>query len=104
MDQKKLRAELFSFEDFERTNKARKPSYHLVERFFKDLSNGHIVLELGFPILSEIFASFKNWFAHKNRTISNLIRDLTRAWHWSKIEKNTDKIAIQSFTVPRARE
>ena len=23
---------------------------------------------------------------------------------WSKIEKNTDKIAIQSFTVPRARE
>ena len=23
---------------------------------------------------------------------------------WSKIEKNTDKIAIESFTVPRARE
>ena len=23
---------------------------------------------------------------------------------WSKIEKNTDKIAIQLFTVPRARE
>ena len=23
---------------------------------------------------------------------------------WSKIEKNTDKIAIQSFTVPRASE
>ena len=33
-----------------------------------------------------------------------LTRRLSHAPLWSKIEKNTDKIAIQSFTVPRARE
>ena len=30
--------------------------------------------------------------------------DLLAGTLWSKIEKNTDKIAIQSFTVPQARE
>ena len=35
--------------------------------------------------------------------VEPLIRE-SWATLWSKIEKNTDKIAIQSFTVPRARE
>ena len=34
---------MFSIKDSERTNKARELSYHSDERFFKDLSDGHIV-------------------------------------------------------------
>ena len=35
---------------------------------------------------------------------TEVIDDWSGITLWSKMEKNTDKIAIQSFTVPRARE
>ena len=45
-----------------------------------------------FDIFTELFIPFCE---------KELILSLTL---WSKMEKNTDKMAIQSFTVPRARE
>ena len=56
---------MFSIKDCERTNKARELSYHSDERFFKDLSNGHVVFVFKFMNLAGInvfYSQLPNFF------------------------------------------
>ena len=72
---------------------------NIVEAMWPDVSN---IMQKGGTVIGS--ARCKEFVTREGKLKAVKVRKKNTDTLLSKIEKNTDKIAIQSFTVPQARE